>query len=180
MKSIFFILLATLFTNCKNKKSNDNVDQVKTVTLQSSVKLVLDMIVPKDDIFQLFYTLDGTANFNEQMSIRLIVDGSNLSQKLIFELPEDLKITRLRIDVGENSEQDQMQINSFYIKNFDKIFELTGNEFFRYFGASEEITIDPTNSTFTAKLIREPYDPVFYQKDDLLTEEIEKIQNSGL
>jgi hypothetical protein len=177
MKTKILILSVILLTNCKNEKPIDSLEVVNPIPVESKVKVVLDMIVPKDDMFQVFYTEDGTSNFSEEMSVRLIVKGSDLSQKLVFELSEDLVITKLRIDIGENTGQGQMIMNNFYIQYFDKIFETKGKEFFDYFGPTEEITVDYPNSTITTAQTGKSYDPIFYQIDYLLTEELKKIQN---
>jgi hypothetical protein len=176
MKQIILLLSIILFTNCKNKKSIDSLELVTPEPIESNVKVVLDMIVPKDDMFQVFYTEDGTGNFSEEMSVRVIVKGSDLSQKLVFEFSEDLLITNLRIDVGENTEQGQMVMNNFYVQYFDKKFKTKGKEFFHYFSPTEQIAVDYTNSTITPTGKGELYNPIFYQIDYLINEEMKKIQ----
>jgi hypothetical protein len=177
-KSIYFLMIVmVVFVNCKNKKPIDSLEVITPQPILSEIRVVLDMVVPKDDIFQIFYTVDGSSNFNEEMSVRVNITGSQVSQSIVFEFPEDIIITRFRIDVGENSNQVPMQINKFTIHHFDKKFEAIGNEFYKYFTPAEQITFNNENSQLTTKQIGERYDPIFYQTDYILNVELEKIQN---
>ncbi|MFH6767359.1 hypothetical protein V8G56_01320 [Gaetbulibacter aquiaggeris] len=180
MKAIILILSVLILTNCKNEKPIDSLELVTLKPVESNVKVVLEMLVPKDDIFQVFYTEDGTGNFSEEMSVRVIVKGNSRIQKLVFELPEDLLITNLRIDVGENIEQGQMLMNNFCVQYFNKKFEAHGKQFFHYFSPTEQIAVDYHNSTITPTKEGELYNPIFYQIDYIITEELRKIQNREL
>lgn len=175
----FYVLMLVMFVfvNCKNKKPIDFLEVVTPQPILSEVRIVLDMIVPKDDMFQIFYTVDGSSNFNEEMSVSVNVTGSQESQEIVFEFPEDVIITRFRIDVGENTSQGPMKINKFTIHHFAKSFEAIGAEFFNYFNPTDEIEIDRENSIIKAKKIGDSYDPLFYQTDYILNGELNKIQN---
>lgn len=170
-------LIAALFTNCKKHESVYKSESPQTVLLESSFKVVLDMVVPKDDTFQLFYIIKGTTDFSEEMSIRLNVKGSDSSQKILFELPEDINIINLRIDVGENVLQNQIQINNFYVDYYDRKFEVKPSEFLNYFRPTTEILSVDANGNIQLKPSKEFYDPGFYQLDNFVTVELEKIQN---
>ncbi len=174
---VFLVLIALFLTSCKIDKSNkDSVNQDTTkIKVESNVKVVLDMVVPKDDVFQIFYTEDRTPNCSEEKSVKTAVTGSQQSQKIIFELPEDLAINYIRIDVGENRDQGQMKMNGFLYQYFDKKIDLKANSFFQFYTPTEQIVVDNSTSSITPNIKgNERYDPIFYPMETFC-DELEKV-----
>ncbi|HLF51749.1 hypothetical protein [Flavobacterium sp.] len=171
MKTKFLVLIllfTTFFIGCKNDKSVDDLEVVTPKVVESKVKVVLDMIVPQDDNFQLFYTEDGTLNFNDEKSVRVAVKGSDKNQSITFDLPEDSAFTFLRLDLGENNKQAEMKMNNFLVKYFDKKFEAKGNLFFQYFAPNAQLEMNIEKSTVTPITGKEKvYDPIMYPLEPL-------------
>ncbi|MCF6131465.1 hypothetical protein [Flavobacterium wongokense] len=137
---ILSVLLATIFfTGCKDEKSVDSLEVVKTEEAAKIFQVTLDVTVKKDDNFALFYTEDGTINFTGD-PIWIGVKGSDAPQKVVFNLPENVIPTMLRIDFGISKDQDVMTINNYKMTYAGKSFETPGATFFKYFRPNEQCT----------------------------------------
>lgn len=166
--AVLLFLFSLAITGCKNEKSVDELPVVTPKVEESKVQVVLDAIVKKDDSFQVFYTQDGSLNFEEKSSVRVNVKGNDASQKIIFDLPDDVAFTYLRIDTGENDKQDVIKVNNLLIKYYDKKLEAKGNECFQYFVPNEQMALDFPNSTLTPKPASgKPYDAILYPLETL-------------
>ncbi len=163
-KITYFALALFVVVSCKIDKKdgvkNDTQNQ-KQLT-DSKVKIIIEAVVPKDDVFQIFYTQDGTANCSEEQSVRTEIKGSDASQKIIFNVPEDVVMNYLRIDPGENADQGIMKINKFTYEYFGKKVEIIGSDFFNNFAPTEHLKMDFNAATLTTTGEGKNYDPVLY------------------
>lgn len=181
IKFIPIVLFLFFLSSCKlDKKEESTAAKPETETpklLNSKVKLTFDMVVPKDDLFQVYYTQDGTPNCNDDQSVKTAVKGSTASQKIVFYFPEDVAITYLRLDPGENKDQGTMKVNSFTFEYFGKKMEASGSDFFNYFGSpTEQIVVDTKAGTITPSGKGERYDPVLYQQPQVSEKLIEILK----
>ena len=137
---ILSVLLATVFfTGCKNEKPIDSLEVVKTEEAAKIFQIVLDVTVKKNDDFALYYTEDGSINFTGN-PIWIGVKGSGTPQKVVFNLPEDVIPTNLRLDFGISKDQEEMSINNYSMTYAGKTFDAPGAMFFKYFRPNEECT----------------------------------------
>ncbi len=170
MRKVATLLILVLFvlTACKKDKSIDELQVVVPKVEESKVKVVLDAVVKKDDSFQLFYTEDGSLNFDETHTVRVNVKGNVTSQKIVFDLPDDCAFTFLRIDTGENDKQDVIKVNGLLIKYYDKKLDAKGNACFQYFAPNDQMILDFPNSTLTpTPQAGKTYDPILYPLETL-------------
>ena len=158
--SKYKVLDYILDKNFQSKNSNTNV------------KIVLDVVVPMDDKFQVFYTHDKTNNFNEWESEKAIIKGNGTNQIISFYLPEDAKITNLRIDPGENPHQGEIKINSIEIVKKDKKIKIKNNELLNYFILQNDLKYNSKNGTINHITIKknEIIDPMLFNNDRLIKE----------
>jgi hypothetical protein len=162
------ILFSLVLTGCKKEKSVDDLPVVKPEVEESKVQVVLDAVVKKDDSFQVFYTQDGTLNFDEKYAVRVNIKGSEVSQKIVFDLPDDIAFTYLRIDTGENDKQEVIKVNNLLIKYYDKKLEAKGNGIFQYFTPNDQMVLDNANATLTPKQVAgKKYDAILYPLETL-------------
>ncbi|WP_298397561.1 hypothetical protein [Flavobacterium sp.] len=164
---IAFLLISLSLISCKNDKSVDDLKVVETKIEKSKVTLELDMIVPEDDTFQIYYTEDGLPNCTEENSVKAEVKGSSTSQKILFEIPEDKAINYIRIDIGRNPKQGELKVNRFVYTYFDKKLDLKGNAFFQYYSPNQFFTLDFPNSTLIPSKDKKDYDPILYALEPL-------------
>ncbi|WP_367277178.1 OstA-like protein [Flavobacterium sp.] len=133
------VLDYVLDTNFKPNYSNTNN------------KITLDLVVQNDDQFQLFYTNDNTFNFSEGNSEKINIVGNTAEQKVIFYLPENLSITNLRLDLGENPNQKEINIKSITIEKNDKKINISRKEILDYFVINNDLFYNERNQTFIHK-----------------------------
>ncbi|QYJ69062.1 hypothetical protein [Flavobacterium litorale] len=176
MKKINLILfLMLVLAGCKGETPIDDLPLVKYEIQVSKIAVGMNAIVRKDDIFQIFYTEDGSLNFSGEKTLRVNVKGSKEPQDIVFELPERIKLTNIRIDTGENKAQGEIIIKRFWVNNFDKQFEVKGNSFFSYFTLGPDMKVSMENSSITT-IVKDDtvYDPMLYP-DPKLTAELKKL-----
>lgn len=178
-KVVFGLFLAILTVACKNEKESNNEDKKSPEELVPTYDISFTMVVPKDDVLQLFYTEDGSIVFGDDRSVRSIVKGSPNAQEVIFKLPENVLPTNIRLDFGDNPEQGNIVLNNMK-------FSYLKNSFAKTFGPTEEIThyfypqesqIKVNNAAMTIELLKpkgQPHDPLMWS-NELLSEEMVKL-----
>ena len=172
-KIVLSTLLILFIASCKNDaKDTVKEDQKLPETFNVSFKLT----VKKDDTFQLYYTQDGTLNFGDALSVKSVIKGSEEPQEILFKLPVDVLPTNIRLDFGENKEQENIVVNSMKLKYFDKVFEVKENLVKKYFYLVEaQETYDEATSTISlVKPQGQQYDPMMWS-NEALTIELEKL-----
>lgn len=171
-----FVIVSTLFVGCKDEKSNDAIDAV-TAKEQKNFKVTLNVTVKKNDTFSIFYTEDGSIDFTKTTPIWVEVKGSDSPQDVVFNLPEDIIPTQLRLDFGMSKDQEEIVINKFKMDFFGKSFEAAGEQFYVYFDPDLSKTIfDKDKKTINAVVkdgVRQS--PSFYPNTKPLGDEITKI-----
>ena len=176
MKSKIFTLFVffTLFA-CKEEPNNDSV-QAPAAEASTSFEVRINVTAKKDDSFHLFYTEDGTINFNEKQSVWVEFKGSETPQDIVFKLPEDVLPTHLRMDFGVNKLQEEMKMNSFEMSFMKAKITAQGSEYFNYFYPNEQCTkVDTEKSLIIPIKKGDAYTgPMFYPQI-LLTEKINEM-----
>ena len=176
---ILSILLVTVFlTGCKHDKSVDSLEVVKTEVVDSSFKVILKVIIKKDDDFALFFTEDGTINFFDVKPIWQGVKGSENAQDITFTLPEGAYPTQFRFDLGLKKDQDDIVMKGVKMTYKGKTFEAYGSKFFTYFRADENLcTADVTTGTIKA-IVKDGKVKTasLYPQQDILGPELIKLE----
>lgn len=169
----FFAVLAIALTGCKNEKSVDNLEVVKPEVVDNTFKATFKVTVKKDDDFSLYYTEDGTINFNKP-ALWLKVKGSDSPQDVTFTLPEDVIPTQLRFDLGMNQNQEDIVFQGFKLEYMGKTFEKSGPELAMYFNPDpSKCTFDP--NTGLVKAVGEKKCPSFYPHETPMTKAIDAV-----
>lgn len=152
------ILSEALFRNISTKETPKNY-----------FEFIIDIKVEKNDNLQLFYTNENSKGFSEKESVIKIIIGKKESQNIKFELPLEVYPTGFRIDLGQNINQEQIQINSISIRFKDKETYIPKNLIQKYFKPNEFIDLDSDNYKLqTVKNAKSViYDPYFVSTDDL-------------
>jgi len=175
MKKVVYsaVLLAAVVVSCKKETQVDKLPTIPAVS--SNVEVTLDILVEEDDKFQLFYTEDGSIDFNGEKLVSASVTGQDKSQTVTFALPNDAKPNNLRLDLGERADQEEMKLNSFTLKFNDKKFKISGQAFLEYFRTNGNLVVDAEKGLMKpTELSGAPYDPMFYP-NQILTDTLTKI-----
>lgn len=158
IKLVTFIIFIISFISCKNTEKVEESVQI----VDSNLHVLIDVIVPKDDSFQIYFNEDGSDNFKGDNYVNIDIKGSPNSQKLDFKISDDFMPKQLRFDIGSNKEHGVIKINSFKLKYYKKVFFCNGPDFWKYFGNNTSIEYNKEQAT--AKLITnlpEGFDPIF-------------------
>jgi len=160
-----------LMLSCKKEAEKTETTDVKTETASPIFKVTVDVNVKKDDSFHVYYTEDGSIDFTEENSIWAELKGSANDQQVVFNFPENTIPTQLRLDLGTNKDQEQMQIKNFKMEYAGKTFEAKGSEFFKYFVPNElNAKVDKAQGFVTPVKAEKYYGPSFYPQEALAPE----------
>ena len=173
---MLFLLFTTLFIGCKDEKSVDSLDVVKPEIVDNSFKVTLDVVVKKDDDLSLFYTEDGSIDFKSE-PIWIGIKGSNVSQKVVYTLPEGVYPTQIRLDFGMNKAQEDITLNSVTMEYKGKSKRIGCPEFVSLFRADDsKCSFDPLTGLIKAKVVDgiRRY-PSLYPHESMLGPEIIKL-----
>ncbi|OYU85523.1 MAG: hypothetical protein CFE24_01060 [Flavobacterium sp. BFFFF2] len=178
MKSILFsvFIIAMLFVGCKNEKSVDDLNVVKSEAVDNSFKVTVNVIAKKDDDFSLFYSEDGTTNFSAK-PIWQKVKGNDVEQSLVYTLPEEVYPTELRLDFGLNKVQEDIVLKGLVLEYKGKTKLIAGPELGKYFRADQnKCTFDPATGVIKALVTNgERQGPSLYPHETVLKPEMEKL-----
>jgi hypothetical protein len=165
------LLMIASFFSCKNNEKQDENEKQK----DSNLHVIFDVVVPKDDSFQIYFNEDGSDNFTAEKFVNLDVKGSPKSQTIDFKISEQFMAKQLRFDIGSNKEHGTIKINSFKLKYYDKEFNCAAADFWKYFGNNTSINYDKKTATSTLITnLPEGFDPIFGGTSNL-TVELDKL-----
>ncbi|WP_396156800.1 hypothetical protein [Flavobacterium macrobrachii] len=173
-KILLLLFVSISVLSCKNK---EEAQEVQIEEKDNSFTITVDMVVKKDDNFQIYYMEDVNEPLDPKNYIDVAVKGSENSQEVVFKLPEDVVPANIRFDLGGNKEQEPIKINSFKMNYFDKKFEAKNEAFDFFFGYNQQVTFDKVSSTATMKTQgNEDYDPICIAKPSLHDELKKMVQ----
>lgn len=167
MRNVLMLFLLFLFCHCnetKTKLKDDYPDPFK-VTVNSSIvgenrfKLIIDVVVLKNDKFQLYYKEYNIAEFSANKMTEVFVNGSTNSQKIIFSIPSNETPTHLRLDFGANYSQEVIKFNNMVLRYGNKEYEFDNEKFAQLFKSNKYTSFDEFSKKIKNKVISERYDP---------------------
>lgn len=173
------VLFMFLMAFCSGCNSDSRTGKQYGVLADKSEKfsIALDITLLRDDHLSLYYTTDGSTNFFKIKPLWKDVKGSAKKQQVVFRLPEKIRPTQLRIDLGTNPQQQDIKLWKITMGYKGKTVELPGTLIFSYFRADVTKTeADPTTGIIRSKVISGvKQSPSLYPKEGPLSEEIEKL-----
>lgn len=176
-KFIAILLLITTIFSCKNDSNNEksNVENNQT-GVTKNVKITLNVVVKKDDNFQVYYTEKSSNDFNEKESVWVEVKGSENPQDVVFNIPEDVIPTMFRLDFGVNQKQEDIKLNGVNIEYLGKSFKTQIPLLANYFRPEPSTSIDFKTGIIKA-IIKDGkrQEPALYPHETVLQPEIEKL-----
>lgn len=174
---IITVLFCYMFTGCKNEKTSQKTsDSPQEQISDEGFKVYLDVLVNKDDNFQLYYIETNDEPFTEEKSIWIEVKGKDASQKLTFTLPKDVVPALIRLDFGVSDKQQDIKLLDFEMDYFGKTFKSKGSMMANYFRPLEGTNIDFSTGTIKANMKNgKRVEPVLYPHEIPLGDEISKI-----
>jgi len=179
-KSILSVVLIVLFMSaCKNTENTDaKKDDVAKVAVKERFSVEMTVQAQKQDDFTVFYTEDGTNSFDGVKAVWSGVKGGNVEEHLLFDLPEEVIPTNIRVDFGIKKEREDVTLKNMKIEFYGKSLEIKGSDFFTYFLKNEPVmpgVVDAQAGTVTFKRNHESKEGTYYYPSPKLLEEIAKM-----
>jgi hypothetical protein len=169
---LFSLVFMSMFFSCKD---DSKIEEEVVVQNKPVFKIALDLVIKKDDSLQVFYCENGETEINGANTVWSSVKGNNNSQQVIFNLPEDVFPTKLRIDLSKNKDQDEIEIKGFTINYDEKSFSVKDTMFYQYFIPNEQIDWDRKKAIAKFKSKEgEFFDPQFGSRE-LMEAELQKL-----
>ncbi|MGI9550432.1 MAG: alginate O-acetyltransferase AlgX-related protein [Aurantibacter sp.] len=145
------------------------------------VQVILTAKVLEDDVFQLFYWEESEPKFRIEKSIRTQLKGGNHFQEIAFDLPTLKNLYRLRLDIGENKDQQNVHIKGIRFLSNDGEHDFDEEKFNQLFAPNKYIKA-LGNGQFSggsgSSGDRVFYDPYFISVDS--SEEMAMIKSNRL
>ncbi|MDR3273305.1 MAG: hypothetical protein LBT29_07480 [Flavobacteriaceae bacterium] len=169
-KIILGLIALTLLLTCqKESQTKEN-----TTSKTPNFKVILEGVFTKNDRFQLFYA-SNSETFDENRSIIIPIYGEPILQQIVFDVPKNIKPTKIRLDFGENKAQGEISIKniSFFYKN-DSINGDFGS-FSEYFDPSASVVYNAQKLIYELP-VNEVYDPLI-EGNSKLEDALKKLYN---
>lgn len=165
MKNYYWIILLLVLTGCISNPEDNMGFKVKA-----------DVVMKKNDSIQVFYTTNGTIDFNEIQSFWVKVKGANKNQTVVLPMPKDTIPKQIRIDFGRNRAQDDIVLNKIELVYKDKEFEMKGNDIYNYFWLNDGYAVlDKKSGVLKRKVKGQLNGPVLYPNADNLKNKLHEL-----
>lgn len=179
--TLVFSLLFVFACNKDKAKENTKAEAPKipvTENVDKRYKVKLDFIAKKDDSFSLFYTEDGSIDFTKIEPIWVEFKGNPEMQEIVFNIPDKVVPTQIRLDFGVNKDQSEVVIRSLKMEHAGKYFEAQGNLFFEYFRPDPTKTIIDKETAVVKAVVKDGVrqSPSFYPIEDVMKAELAKLK----
>tara|TARA_R110000868_G_scaffold150063_3_gene372961 strand:+ start:21589 stop:23301 length:1713 start_codon:yes stop_codon:yes gene_type:complete len=137
-----------------NKKYILNTYETETLNLKISYKSL------DNDLFQLFYR-DSIASpgFEERLSERINIKSSDNYQELVFNIPDSLKVTHFRFDIGNNRNTSPVNLKQMIFQFNGNELIIEGDEIHQYFRPNS--FIEKLGQNYHRKVNNDKSDPIF-------------------
>lgn len=179
-KLIILVLLLLSCNNKKEQKPNDKQELEESVlrhinneaNITDHFQVILKFKALENDNFQLFYTEDYILDYKEKESISKGFLGKNRYQEIIFDLPKGISPVKYRLDLGSNSEQGIINIESFTIRYEKNEIFIPEDLISIYLTPNIYIEYNPDQKKFELTSIQsdniKTYDPYFTSSPELV------------
>ena len=169
MKPVFLlagvILLYSFCISCRGENNKQKVNSDSTgIKADRGIGVRINAIVPKDDVFEVYYFEAGQEKFDSQDYIGVRVKGSPSPQDIKFILPPDIYPERLRLDFGKRTDQGVMKLNSVSLFYGEKNYNFSRSELVKEFKPSKYMSFNTRSMSLETEEIEGRYDPYLYSK----------------
>lgn len=174
---ITILLLVTTLFSCKNESNNEKSEVENNQTeVSKNFKVTLNVVVKKDDNFQVYYTEKTSSDFNEKESVWVEVKGSENPQDVVFYIPENVLPSMFRLDLGVNDKQEDIKLNSVNVEYLGKSFKSDIPLLANYFRALDSTQVDVKKGLIKATFKDgKRVEPAIYPHEEILKMELEKL-----
>jgi len=161
-KIILYLFILVIFGCKEGKRTNTTQDEGLTNSNKTKLELVLQVIVPKDDVFEVYYHEPEEKTFTSKNYVFKEIKGGSEIQEVSFTIPDNIYPERLRIDLGKNIDQGEMIFKSARFIFGEKEYVFSEEEIKNQFKPSKFMLFDPKTRKIKTQRINNKYDPYFY------------------
>lgn len=176
---IGLLSLSLAFFSCQNKTEDKKDAQETELTPEQQIFVVeMDVKAESPDDFALYYTQDNSINFSDKEVVWRGVKGGMQSERLTFNLPENVVPTNIRVDFGIKKDSKEVTLEKFKIAYLNKTIEAKGSEFLYYFMVNDKVQALPDleKGTITFKKKTEfPAETYYYYPSPALNDTIKVL-----
>lgn len=172
-KSIYYFVYPFIFVGFFVLVYAVNLNYLLDDYNKKEIVFAVEIRAQEDDVFQLFYR-DSTTNFSETNSQRINIKKSNNFKPIRFIIPDSIKLSQLRFDIGNKNLISPVEIKNAYLSYNGFKQNFTEDSFIDYFKANRFIITD-SKTTFSRKVLDKRSDPIFISKS--LYEDILNLKN---
>lgn len=183
MKTKYFflaVLITTFITSCKKTETKDG-SGIKTEkpAVKENFNVEIDLIAQTKDDFTVYYTEDKTNDFSGEKAIWCGVKGGLTPEKAVFDLPEGVIPTNIRLDFGIKKDHKDVIVQNIKLAFFDRVFNIKGSDLLNYFIVNDKIqtNVDTTKGTITLKVDPAKNEGTYYYPRQELLDQIAKMTN---
>ncbi len=164
---MLFLVLLTGILSCNQwgQESLENKD----------LELILVIKIPVQERIQLFYQDIAQEAFTDKKRLYKDVNPSPNFQKVKFKISTGHIPHKLRLDLGENRNENDIEISQIVLVQLDTL-KMTKNNFERYFQGNKYVEI--CGSNFSRRVRNNEYDP-YLTSTPLLTKTIQLKLTQG-
>ena len=179
MKQILFIsIMSLLITSCGKKAENQD-KEAETAAQEVKVnpntfKIEVEGIWKENDELIVFWKDASISYFNDDHTIYQGIKGSDMPQKVVFELEEGFIPNDIRFDVSSKKEQKEIVLKYIKLEQQDRSFVISKDELTDFFRPNEFIDFDKASGKITTKTIDGVYDPILFTTPRIYVE-MEKV-----
>lgn len=153
-KAILLLIFAISLTACKNEKNKQTQEpETKTEpvveTQEDFIKVTFNAIVPKDDTFSLQFKKEDNKMYPKK-GIKVNIQGSDLPQDLVFNLPPNNFPTGFILILGENNVENVV-MNSASFDLDGENFSIEKERFFQFFNPNKHIEFNKADNSYKLK-----------------------------
>ncbi len=159
MRVIIFFAAILLIMSCKNQGLK-NQEDVNISKINDFLTIEIKARVLEDDIFEIYYAENLENTYMPEERVQANVRGSNEFQEIIFRFPDRVYPMKLRIDLGLNKNETDIEIEEIRLSTGDKNVKLSTEEIVQRFRLNKYISYSQETNSFRRKTINGIYDPI--------------------
>lgn len=175
------LLIGAAVMSCKKDETKKEeapvAAPVEAVQPYFSVEINVTSEKPED--LAVYFTEDGSINFNAEHAVWRPIKGDNVEEKALFNFSEEIVPTTIRLDFGlkKGADQGNVTVSSIKFMNHGKSFEIKGADFFKFFAQNESIKTEVDQAKGTITFLKDPKSTItpFFYPQPTLVDEIAKI-----
>ena len=164
MKFKFYIFIYLIIIACSSDQSGTDTTCLEKFrnldTNKNKSQIALRLKIEKDDVLEVYFINDPKElAFQANKKIRKKVRGSTEIQEVHFNLPNQIRPHKFRIDLGENNEQKNIRIDEIKILHNNNIISIKDSLIPYFFVINNYLKLKDSNGNFDIQEKEKKRDP---------------------